>query len=562
MTTSRTGSRYLAEYLKARQVSHVFFMDAILRSTLIEMHEVGISRVLAHSEAGAAYMADGYARVSGRPGICMAQSVGAANLAAALQDAYLHRSPVIAITGHKAPAYQIRHAYQEVPHEPLYRSVTKFRTSVDDPAQLPLQLEQAFRAATSGAPRPVHIDLAGLRGEGVETWTYDDEIAPDQRYSALPARRPAVDEDEVARAAAMVRESRRCVIICGAGAIHSGAGAAVRALAERLSIPVGTSTGGHNILPTEHPLHIGIVGFYSAPPANEIVSRADLVIYVGSNVDDQTTMDWTIPSAAVAKIQIDIEPQEPGRSYVGMHPVVADPRKAVEALDAALADAASFAGWAEDAAAIVGRWKAGLDALTTSSARPIAVQRLCAEIGAALPDDAILVGDTGFSAIWSSNMIPMREGQTYLRAAGSLGWAFPASLGAQCAAPERTVVCFTGDGALYYHLSELETARRRNLPVVLVVNNNSMFGQGLTNVRKLLRGRKADADIAEMISFGPTDFAGVARAFGVEGIRVEDPAGLPDALRRAVALRRPVLVDVVTDPESRIPEPWQLPGRT
>src|SRR5690606_19732876 len=118
MTNSRTGARYLAEYLKAREVSHVFFMDAILRSALIEMHDVGIARVLAHSEAGAAYMADGFARTSGRPGICMAQSVGAANLAAALQDACLHRSPVIAITGHKAPPYRIRHAYQEVPHGP------------------------------------------------------------------------------------------------------------------------------------------------------------------------------------------------------------------------------------------------------------------------------------------------------------------------------------------------------------------------------------------------------------------------------------------------------------
>lgn len=560
MTSSRTGARYIADYLKARQVSHVFFMDAILRSTLIEMHEVGIARVLAHSEAGAAYMADGFARVSGRPGVCMAQSVGAANLAAALQDAYLHRSPVIAITGHKAPAYQARHAYQEVPHGPLYQSVTKFRACVDDPALLPLQLEQAFRAATSGAPRPVHIDLAGLRGEGVETATYDGEIAPDPRYNALPARRPAVDADEIAAAAAMIRESTRCVIVCGAGALHSGAGGAIRALAERLSIPVGTSTGGHNILPTEHPLHIGVVGFYSAPPANEIVSQADLVVYVGSNVDDQTTMDWTIPSAAVAKIQIDIEPLEPGRSYVGMHPVVGDPGRAIEALDAALADADPFGQWAGTAARIVARWKAKAAELASSSARPIAVQRLCAEVGAALPDDAILVGDTGFSAIWSANMIPMREGQTYLRAAGSLGWAFPASLGAQCAAPDRTVVCFTGDGALYYHLSELETARRRNLPVVVVVNNNSMFGQGLTNVRKLLKDSGAEANIGEMISFGPTNFAAIAAAFGIEGIRVEDPADLAAALRKAVALRRPVLVDVVTDSESRIPEPWQLPA--
>ena len=270
-------------------------------------------------------------------------------------------------------------------------------------------------------------------------------------------------------------------------------------------------------------------------------------------------MDWKIPAGPVAKIQIDVEPAEPGRSYTGMHPVVADPRVAIEALDATLVDAPSFEGWAASAGRLVASWKAEAGKLVTS-ARPIAVQRLCAEIGQALPDDAILVADTGFSTIWSANLIPLRQGQTYLRAAGSLGWAFPASLGAQCAAPDRPVICFTGDGALYYHISELETARRRNLPVVVVVNNNSMFAQGLTNVRKLLKGHGPGASYSEMISFGPTDFARIAEAFGVHGMRVEDPAELGGALRKAIAMRRPVVVDVITDPESRIPEPWQRPA--
>ncbi|HTN61647.1 MAG TPA: thiamine pyrophosphate-binding protein [Devosia sp.] len=558
MTGTRSGARYIADYLKAREVSHVFFMDAILRRALIEMEAVGITRVLAHSEAGAAYMADGFARVSGRPGVCMAQSVGAANLAAGLQDAYLQRSPVLAITGHKPASHQYRRAYQEIEHGPLYRSVTKFDAAVDTPEQLPLLLEQAFREMTTGAPRPVHLDMLGLQGQVTETAEIPDPVAPDPRYNALPARRPAAEAADIAQAAAMLRVSKRPVLICGAGALHAGASATILALVERHAIPVGTSTGGHNVVPTEHPLHFGVVGNYSSPPANRLLSQADLVIYVGCNVNDQTTMDWTIPAASIAKIQIDIDPSELGRNYPGMHGIAADPREAVTALAGELAENVRFADWAETVRAVMADWRAQVAEAAASGSAPIAVQRLCAEIGKALPDNAILVGDTGFSAIWSANLIPMRAGQTYLRAAGSLGWAFPASLGAQCAAPDRPVVCFTGDGAFYYHIGEIETARRRKLPVVIVVNNNSLFGQALGNVRRLHGNRPGS--FAEMISFGPTNFAEIAKSFGIDGIRVEDPAQLAPALKAAIAMRRPVVVDVVTDPESTIPEPWALPA--
>ena len=171
----------------------------------------------------------------------------------------------------------------------------------------------------------------------------------------------------------------------------------------------------------------------------------------------------------------------------------------------------------------------------------------------------MLVADTGYSGIWTATMVELKHpGQSYLRAAGSLGWAFPAALGAQCAVPERPVICFSGDGAFYYHLPELETARRRNLPVVVVVNNNSAFGQGLPGVRALYGDAEGDPD--EIIRFGPTDFAEIARAFGVEGIRVERPDQIRGALERAIAMRAPVVVDVVTDAECRAPAPWSPPS--
>ena len=171
----------------------------------------------------------------------------------------------------------------------------------------------------------------------------------------------------------------------------------------------------------------------------------------------------------------------------------------------------------------------------------------------------MLVADTGYSGIWTGTMVELQHpGQTYLRAAGSLGWAFPAALGAQVGAPDRPVLCFSGDGAFYYHLSELETARRRNIPLVTVINNNSAFGQGLPKVRQLYGNQPGDPD--EIIRFGPTDFAAVARSFGVEGIRVEEPDAIRPALDKALAMRAPVLVDVVTDALPRAPEPWNPPA--
>jgi acetolactate synthase-1/2/3 large subunit len=185
------------------------------------------------------------------------------------------------------------------------------------------------------------------------------------------------------------------------------------------------------------------------------------------------------------------------------------------------------------------------------------VERLCAEVSAALPDDAILVADTGYSAIWTCTHVEMSAGQTYLRAAGSLGWSFPAALGAKCAAPDRPVVCFNGDGAFYYHLSEIETALRYDLPVTVVVNNNSGFGQDACNM--VARGMPLP-QVRELAAFRSTDFAAIARSFGANGIRVTDPAELAAALRQALRADKLTVIDVVTDFLSRSPDPWAPAG--
>ena len=220
MAEKMTGARLVARMLKAYGVTHVFFMDAVLRRALAEMEDVGITRILGHSEKAVAYMADGYARVSGRPGVCMAQSVGAANLASGMQDPYLGHSPVIAITGKHVPAFQHRNAYQEVQHDPLYAAVTKFHASIDQLEQIPHLLRQAFREATTGTPRPVHLDIAGLTGDAITPLEGTFDVVADEAHTRFPAFRPAPDpaaiqkavgcDQEVGEAGHRRRPRRRC----------------------------------------------------------------------------------------------------------------------------------------------------------------------------------------------------------------------------------------------------------------------------------------------------------------------------------------------------------------
>jgi acetolactate synthase-1/2/3 large subunit len=309
------------------------------------------------------------------------------------------------------------------------------------------------------------------------------------------------------------------------------------------------------VVPTRHPLSIGVVGHYSSPPANRILHEADLALFVGCHAGDLVTDHWRVPKPATPIVQIDVDPVELGRNYAETIGLLGDPKATLAVLAEALPRGRRAGDYADRAASLVTGWRAEMAPLLRSDAAPIKVERLCAEITKALPANGILVADTGHSTIWTSTLVELDGiGQTYLRAAGSLGWAFPASLGAKCAAPDRPVVCFTGDGGFYYHLGELETARRRGLAVVVVVNNNAGLGQCLPGIRKIQGNRPGD--MRELLMFEPTDFAAVARAFGVRGERIVDAARLAPTLAEAIAAGEPVVLDVATDIEEWPPQPW------
>lgn len=555
MADTMNGAEWLARALASTGMSHVFFVESTLRRTLLQLGDLGVRPILAHSEKAAAYMADGYARVAGRPGVCMAQSVGAANLAAGLQDAYLGRSPVIAFTGRKEPSFQHRNAYQEIAHAPLFAAVTKFSAPVGTTNELPRLLRQAWRAALADTVRPTHLDFNGLQGDVIELGQTSEPPVLEAEPRPVPVHRPVADERDLERAAALLTGTRRVAIVVGDGAVASGAGPEVLALAEALAAPVATALGARAVMPTKHRLCVGVAGSYSAPPANRIVHAADLVLFVGCDTGDQVTHSWRIPPIDAKAVQIDIDPLEIGRSYPNTFGLVGDPKATLARLVSIFGRPVRDSSYADEAARIVADWRETMTALVSKNTAPISVERLCAEITRALPSDGIVVADTGYSGIWTGTMIDFNgAGQTYQRAAGSLGWAFPASLGAKCAAGDRKVICFTGDGGFYYHLPELETARRCNIPAVIVINNNSGFGQNLTGVHRISGNRPGRGE--ELIRFGPTDFAQVAKSFGVPGIRVEQPGEIAPALQQALGVDGPVVVDVVTDLEPRAPEAW------
>ena len=546
MSKKMTGAKYFAKLLEAYGVTHIFFMDAILRRALAEIEDTKIVRVLGHSEKGVGYMADGYARISGRPGICMAQSVGAANLAASMQDPYLGHSPVIALTGRHIAAMQYRNAYQEVDHGPLFAPVTKFHAQMEVIEQMPHLIRQAFREATTSTPRPVHIDVAGFTGDALTPLDIDAEIDVDDCHTRFPAFTPAPDKSAIDRAIEAIALSKKPVIIADRGVIFSGAKDALKALGEKIQSPIAATLDAKSAILETDPLFRGMVGLYGRSCTNHMVDEADLIIYAGSNTSDHTTANWKLPKAGTPIIQIDLDPVEIGRNYPNTIGIQSDVRLALEALSKNAAPA-KHDDWLEYTKSLVSKWKDEMHAELTRVDIPMRPQRLCHELTQVLPSDAILVADTGYSALWTGNLVDMLDPeQTYMRAAGSLGWSFPASIGAKAAAPKRTVVCFTGDGGFSYHLPELETAKRLGLPVIVIVNNNECLSQGVKNLN-IAYGNRPEGRKSECYVYEKTDFAKIAQSFNCFGATVVDPKDFKAAFDAAVASNLPAVIDVKTE---------------
>lgn len=534
---------------KAYGVSHFFFVPVILPETLKRMSADGITPIGCHGEKAAVYMADGYARVSGKVGVCGSQAIGSSNLAAGLRDPYMARVPVVALSGAPSAANRHRNLYQDVDDHGAFEAVTKWNGHVPDPSRFPDLLRQAFRAAASPACRPVHLEIAGRTGNPGDSPAEGAGYA-EPRYGTAPSDRPQADPAAVEQALAVLGGARRPVILAGNGVARSGAETVVRAFAEKAGVPVVTSLNGISTLPYDHPLLAGVVGEYGADGANRLIAEADAILVLGSSLGSMTTHSWSLIAAGAHIVQADIEGEEIGRNYPVEVALVADVRAVTEQLAAGAGFCAPQA-WRDRLGQLRAQWRAQVADAEGSAAVPARPEWLFAQAATEMADGGILVGDTGHVGAWSARHVQLREGQRMIRAAGSLGWGLPAAIGAKCAAGDREVICLTGDAGFYYHIGELETARRYGLNIIVVVNNNLCMNQ------EAVFWDAGNADQEKNWIFADVSFADVARGFGCHGERVADPADFPAALDKARASGLPAVIDVRTDPSVLAPAAYR-----
>jgi len=487
----------------------------------------------------------------------MAQQVGALNLAAGIRDAHLANSPVIAMTGGSKPSQRYKNLYQEADDLPAFTPYTKLNVAIDDVERFPELISRAFREATSGCPGPVHLQFQGQEGE-IDAQEGEMLVRCDERHRRVPPYRPAASAVDLAELLARLRDSARPVIVAGGGVNHSRAGAELVRVAELLQVPVATSLNGRGAIPETHPLALGVIGTYSRPSANQAMHQADFVLFVGTRVGSMVSNFWRMPTPGTAVAQIDIDAAAIGRNLAVDIGINADARHALSQMIelAALTTSESRADWIRTCQTLDDNWRALRSEMTVSDATPIRPERLCSDLSQWLPDDAIVVVDTGHAGMWMSSMFELTSSrQRFIRSAGHLGWAFAAGLGAKCAAPDRPVVTFTGDLGFWYHIADIETAVRCNINAITVVNNNHSGNQSRRGFSMAYDGEPTKKS-EELWVHREVNFAALAQEIGALGIRVTEADGIRRALDQALAEDRPTVIDVVTDIEAAAPMAW------
>ncbi len=551
----QTGGQAVVAMLKAYGVEYVFGVPGDTTMPLYDelrraQHE--ITHVMARDERSASFMADVYARLSGRPGVCEGPSgAGATYLMPGLAEANGSSIAMVALTSDIPLSGEKRNVLTELDQEAVFAPVTKWCTTAKSASKIPEILRKAFRLATTGRAGAVQVTLPYdvLREDAGPAAIYAEK-----ECRTFPARRTRPDPAAVEAAAELLSKARRPVIVAGGGAVIADAWAELTALAELLTAPVGTSINGIGSIAASHPLSLGVVGGNGARPyANEVVAGADLVLFVGCKTDSVTTNNWTLPAAdgSVTIIHIDVDPGEIGNTYPTAVGLVGDARLALGDLLAAVRDRIGEANAPdrERLAEIKRRaesWWQSQQPKMVSEARPIKPQRVMKALREVLPPEAVIVADAGTGTPFTSAFYPCPTGRHVVipRAFGGLGYALPGVIGAKLARPDVPVIGLIGDGSFGMSCGELETIGRLGIAVTLVQFNNGTFGWIKTLQHLFHGGRYYSVD------FSPnTDHAAIARGFGLRGVRVDDPADLEPALREALHSDQATFIDVCTESE-------------
>lgn len=546
------GARALVDVLAESGVRHIFGLPGdtgmAFYDALRERRDA-IDHIMTRDERSASFMADVYARVSGRVGICEGPSGGGATYSVpGVAEAQGSAIPLLCLTSDTPANQHGRGVLTELDQEGLFRPVTKWNARVNSAATMAEMARRALRMATTGRPGATHLSLPtdALEGE-----TPDSSVYGVPELAAAPSLRAQPDQALIERAAAELAAAERPMIVAGGGVVTSQAWNALTTLAEALNVPVATSINGKGSIAETSDVAIGVIGGNGARPyANACVADADLIVYVGSRTDSTTTCHWTLPSMAQppAIIQIDVEPFEIGNNYPLAVGLLGDARLTLTAMLDAIPRPSAVAGrnrprierlLAERAAF----WD-DVAAQAAVHARPIKPAQVIRALRTTLDDEAIVVADPGTPTPFLGAQYELRRpGRTTVipRAHGGLGYAIPGVVGAWYAGEGRRVVGMTGDGSFGMSVGELETITRLGLPVVIIQCSNNTFGW-IKELQHLYHGDRYFG-----VDFTRVDYAAIARGFGFRAAHVDDPADVDRAVANAFADGGPYFLDIATE---------------
>jgi len=542
-----TGGRAVVELLKVEGVKHVF---GIVGSTFLDVldrlyDDSSVEYINVRHEQAAAFMADGLARVTDGPGVCLVTSgPGATNLMTGVAAAYVAHSPVVVLVGGIALDHYQKDAFQEYDLLSMFRPVTKHAVLINKAERIPELLRGALRTAMSGRPGPVFVeiprDVLGGKLPPVSA------LAPERYRVTHPQAPPAA---AVREAVERLRRAERPLLLVGGGATRAGANQLVVELSERCGIPMITAYGRNDAVPSAHPLYLGPLGRAGAPEAGAACRRADLIVAVGSRLAQFTSQfddRYVRPDTAI--IQIDIEGRDIGRYYPVAVGIQADARETVQALLSALdQDGApeERAAWRREAETLRAQRLARLAAEANLGTKPMKPQRAYAELRRVLPPETIVALDAGAAPAYGYDRLLFARPRTFLTPLdlGGLGFAFPVALGAKLGRPDAPVIAVHGDGGFLMNAQEIETAVRHGIGVVTIVMNNNCWGSEKAYQKHFYESRFIGCDI------GNPRYDQLARLFGAGGYYVEHPDQIGDAVKTALGAGAPAIIEIPIDPD-------------
>jgi len=542
-----SGSEMLLESLRRQNAEVIFGLPGGAVLPLYDaLYSAGIRHLLVRHEQAAAFAADGYARASGKPGVCLATSgPGATNLITALTSALMDSIPVVALTGQVALPLIGRDAFQEADMIGISLPATKRSFLVREAAEIPAIIHEAFKAAVSGRPGPVLVDLPkSVLMERAEP------VYPAASAAERPERPREWTAEDIERAAEMILRSRRAVLYVGGGVISSDASHELRELAELTHIPVTTTLMGLGSFPSRHPLSLGMLGMHGSYATNMAITNCDLLGAIGARFDDRVTgrLDGFAPNAR--KLHFDVDPAEINKNIRVDLALVGDARESLRALIEALkrkkaAPHPERQQWLQR----IESWRTEHPLTYDRYANTVKPQFVIETLSQYASEDAIISVDVGQHQMWTAQFYNFSRPRTWLSSSGlgSMGYGFPAAMGAQMAFPGRQVIAIVGDGGFQMTLNDLATVVQYRVPVKIAIINNRALGMVRQWQEIFFEKRYCDVDQ----DFAP-DFVKLAEAYGIRGRRVEHRTDVADAVHDFLSDREARLIDFWVDPAENV----------